>query len=57
MVQIHFINIKEVTISYGRLGLHEQQFNFNKFIDNKPGTYSMESVQACNPSNEDRLTN
>ena len=57
MVQIHFINIKEIPISYGCLGLHEQQFNFNKFIDNKPGTYSMESVQACNPSNEDRLTN
>ena len=31
MVQIHFINMKEISILYGCLGLHkEKQFNFDK---------------------------
>ena len=42
MVQIHIINIKEISISYGCLALLKKQFDFNKMIDNKPGAYSVE---------------
>ena len=56
MVQIHFLNVKEISISYSCLGLHKKQFNFNKLIDNKPGAYSVEFIQTDNPSSKDRLT-
>ena len=37
------------------LGLHKKEFNFNKLIGNKPGTYSTEFIQADNPSNKNRM--
>ena len=49
MVQIHFINIKEISVSYGFLGL-QKKFNINILIDNKPGVYAVEFFQAGNPS-------
>ena len=42
------------TISYGYI---KKQFNFNKLIDDKPGAYSVEFIQAGNPSNKDGMTN
>ena len=48
--------LKEISISYGCLGLYKKN-NFNEMIDNKPGAYSVEFIQAGNPSNKDRLTN
>ena len=57
MVQIDFINIKEISVSNGFVALHKKKSNFNKLIDNKPGAYSVEFIQPDNPSNKDRLKN
>ena len=58
MVQIHFINIKKISISYGCLVLHKkQQFHFNKQFVVKLAAYSVKLIQAGNPSNKDRQTN
>ena len=61
MVQKHFINIKEIYIFQmvfqGYIKQFNEQFNFNKLIENKPGGYSVEFIEAGNPSNKGRLIN
>ena len=52
-----FYKYREISISYGCLGLHKKQFNFKKLLDNKQVPYCLEFIQVANPSNKDRLTN
>ena len=35
----------------------KREFNFNEVIDNKLGANSVELIQACHPSNKNRMTN
>ena len=41
-----FYKCREISISYGCLGLHKEQFNFKKFLDNKQVPYCLEFIQV-----------